>query len=313
MRTRPTSLRPWVEPWWDIVRRVWRQSAEDNVPFLAGGLAFNILLALLPFVLLLMAGLSFLLGSVPADAAATVAALVERLLPNDAPYARDLLRGIIADVLATRSTVTVYSAIGFAWFSTRLFGSLRSVLALIFDGTDRGIVAGKLFDFGATIAATLIVVVYVVFSAYLDLATTRGLALLRDIGLRESAMSGVAYVIGRLLAVLVVLALFFALYRGLPRRRPGVTVSLVGAVTATALFEMARNVFAFVVRHLDPGSVYTGTIAAIVAIVFWTYYGAFLFLIGGEVAQAYELRRGELVALQRGAPTPSRPTPRSRP
>lgn len=290
-----------MEPWWDIVRRVWRQSAEDNVPFLAGGLAFNILLALLPFVLLLMAGLSFLLGSEPAEAAATVTALIERLLPNDAPSASDLLRGIITDVLATRGTVTVYSAIGFAWFSTRLFGSLRSVLALIFDGTDRGIVAGKLFDFGATIIATLLVVVYVVFSAYLDLATTRGLALLREIGLREGAMSGVAYVVGRLLALSVVLSLFYALYRGLPRRRPTLSVSLVGAATATLLFEVARHAFAIVVRHVDPGSLYTGSIAAIVAVVFWTYYSAFLFLIGGEVAQAFDLRRGELAALQQTA------------
>jgi len=255
-----------------------------------------------PFVLLLMAGLSFLLGSEPAEAAATVTALIERLLPNDAPSASELLRTIMSDVLATRGAVTVYSAIGFAWFSTRLFGSLRSVLALIFDGSDRGIVAGKLFDFAATIVATLIVAVYVVFSAYLDLATTRGLAFLREVGLREDAMSGLAYVTGRLLAVSVVLALFYALYRSLPRRRPTVTVSLVGAASATVLFELARNAFALVLRHMDPGSLYTGTIAAIVAVVFWTYYSAFLFLIGGEVAQAYDLRRSELAALRQATP-----------
>ena len=57
-----------VEPLGDIVRRVWNQSAEDNVLFLAGGLAFNILLALVPFVLLLISGLSFLLGSEIAQA-----------------------------------------------------------------------------------------------------------------------------------------------------------------------------------------------------------------------------------------------------
>lgn len=272
-------------------------------------MAFNILLALVPFVLLLMAGLSFLLGSEPAEAAATVTALIERLLPNDAPSASALLRGIMSDVLATRSTVTVYSAVGFAWFSTRLFGSLRSVLALTFDGTDRGIVAGKVFDFAATIVATLIVVVYVVFSAYLDLATTRGLAILREVGLREEAMSSVAYVLGRLLAVSVVFALFYALYRGLPRRRPTMAVSLVAAGTATVLFELARHAFALVVRHMDPGSVYTGTIAAIVAVVFWTYYSAFLFLIGGEVAQAYDLRRGELAALQRVSTADREPAP----
>ncbi|AMW04552.1 YihY/virulence factor BrkB family protein [Gemmatimonas phototrophica] len=321
-------MRTTFEPWWDILRRVWNQSAEDNVPFLAGGLAFNTLLALVPFVLLLISGLSFLLGSEPTQAAATVTALVEQLLPNNAPSASALLRGVLTDVTSTRGTVTLYSAIGFAWFSTRLFGSLRSVLALIFDGTDRGIVAGKLFDFMATAVATVAVVVYVVFSAYLDLAATQGVALLRRAGVVADAMSGLQYVAGRALALTLVFALFYALYRGLPRRRPSVRVAFVAATSASVLFELARNAFALLVGAVDPTSLYTGTIAAIVAVVFWTYYSAFLFLLGGEVAQAYELRRNELArleasdaaipsvvpAIQSRRPVPApRPTPKPKP
>lgn len=294
----PTGLPARLDSWRDILRRVWNQAAEDNVPFLAGGVAFNILLALVPFVLLLISGLSFLLGSEPTEAAITVTRLVEQLLPNEAPDASELLRGVVTDVLSTRGTVTFYSAIVFAWFSTRLFGSLRSVLALIFDGTDRGIMAGKAFDFLATIVATVAVVVYVVFSAYLDLATTRGFALLQALGVQQDAMSGVQYLVGRLLAVALVFALFYALYRGLPRRRPSVQVAVVAALTASILFEIARHLFTLLVSAANPGSLYTGTIAAIVAVVFWTYYGAFLFLIGGEVAQAYDLRRSELRALR---------------
>lgn len=297
-----TGLPATLESWWDILRRVWYQAAEDNVPFLAGGLAFNILLALVPFVLLLISGLSFLLGSQPAEAAVTVTRLIEQLLPNEAPSASELLRDVLTEVLSTRSTVTIYSAVIFAWFSTRLFGSLRSVLALIFDGTDRGIMAGKAFDFLATIIATVAVVVYVVFSAYLSLATTRGFELLRTVGLQQDAMTGLEYVGGRLLAVTLVFALFYALYRGLPRRRPTVQVAAVAALTASVLFEIARNVFSALLGAANPGSLYTGTIAAIVAVVFWTYYSAFLFLIGGEVAQAYDLRRNELRTLRDSEP-----------
>lgn len=275
------------------------QSAEDNVLFLAGGLAFNVLLALVPFALLSISGIAWLLGSQPEDAARTVGTLLQAFLPNDSTTASDLLNGIVFDVLRTRSTVSLYAAITFAWFSTRLFGSLRSVLALIFDGTDRGIVAGKLFDLLATIVATGVVVVYIAISAYLDLATTRGVQLLMDLGLREDAMGRIAYVAGRALAITVMFALFYALYRGLPRRRPSMRTALVAASAAAALFEVARYVFAVLVRHFDPSSLYTGTIAAIVAVVFWTYYGALLFLIGGEIAQAVELRRQELAALAR--------------
>lgn len=297
----------------DIVVRVWKQSEEDNVLFLAGGLAFNVLLALVPFVLLLIAGLSFFLNREPGEAAKTVSELVEGFLPQNAPSASTLLSGIVTDVLKTRGAVSLYAALGFAWFSTRLFGSLRSVLALIFDGTDRGIVSGKLFDLLATVIATFAVVTYVVLSTYLDLATTEGLSLLTRIGMRESAMSGISYVGGRLLANSVVFLLFYALYRGLPRRRPTMRVAAVGAGTAALLFELARHLFALLVSRFDPSSLYTGTIAAIVATVFWTYYSGLLFMIGGEVAQAYELRRGVLAQRQTmespGMPIPVAPLP----
>ena len=291
---------------WDIVRRAWYQGAEDNVLFLAGGLAFNVLLALVPFVLLLIAGIALLLGREPDAAARTVTDLLTALLPNESSTATDLLSGIVSDVLRTRGAVTAYAAIGFAWFSTRLFGSLRSVLSLIFDGTDRGIVVGKVFDFLATGVATVVVVVYIAMSAYLDLATTRGLEFLTRLGLRESAMSGITYAGGRLLGVAIVVALFYALYHGLPRHRPATRTALIAAVTAGMFVEVARHVFALLVRHFDPSSLYTGTIAAIVAVVFWTYYGSLLFLIGGEIAQAEQL-----VRLSRIPAAIPKPTPRS--
>ncbi len=285
------TIRTKTEPVWDIVRRVYQQSAEDNVLFLAGGLAFNILLAFVPFVLLLVSGTSFILGRHTDDAARTVTALFDQLLPRNSNVGAELLRSLVGDVLRTRGAVTTYSAIGFAWFSTRLFGSLRSVLSLIFDGTDRSIVGGKLFDLMVTVIATVAVALYVVFTFYLDLAVTQGLELLVQVGVRESAMGWLTYVFGRLLALSVVVGLFHALYRALPKRRPSVRGAIIGALTAGILFELVRSVYTILIAQADPGSLYTGTIAAVVTVVFWTYYGALLFLVGGEVAQACELRK----------------------
>ena len=49
----------------DYAKRVWDNSGEDNVFFLAGGIAFNILLAAVPFFLLLATGLVNLLNQSP--------------------------------------------------------------------------------------------------------------------------------------------------------------------------------------------------------------------------------------------------------
>ena len=52
----------------DYAKRVWDNAGEDNVLFLAGGIAFNILLAVVPFILLLVWFLTYLLNRSSADA-----------------------------------------------------------------------------------------------------------------------------------------------------------------------------------------------------------------------------------------------------
>jgi membrane protein len=45
------------------------------------------------------------------------------------------------------------------------------------------------------------------------------------------------------------------------------------------------------VKSFNPGSLYTGTLAALIIVVVWVYYAAMIFILGGEVAQVHELRR----------------------
>ena len=199
---------------------------------------------------------------------------------------------ILSSVLAARTALGLYSAVGFIWFSTRLFGSLRSVLCEVFDiEQDRGIVDGKIFDVKITIMATMLVVAYTVLSAYLAIATTRGVAILGQAGLRDEVMGGLEYWMGRVLAFAVISLMFFALYKFLPNRRIRSTTAMLAAGLAGLLFEVAKNLFSLFVSRFNPGSLYTGTLAALVIIIVWVYYAALIFILGGEVAQVYELRR----------------------
>ena len=276
----------------DYAKRVWDNAGEDNIFFLAGGIAFNILLAAVPFALLLVTGLAYLLNQSADRSAETVSQLVDRLLPGSYTAGRDLLHGALTEAVRTRGQVGFLSAIGFVWFSTRLFGSLRSVLADVFDiEQDRGIVAGKLFDMQITVVSTLLVVAYTGLSAYLAIATTRGTALLQRFGVRADVLGAAGYWTGRGLAFAVIAAMFFALYKFLPNRRIRWETALLGAAVAGALLELAKAVFAGYIHSFNPGGLYTGTLAVFVIVVFWVYYAAVLFILGGEVAQVYELRR----------------------
>lgn len=276
----------------DFAKRVWDNAGEDNIFFLAGGIAFNILLAAVPFFLLLVAGLGELLNQKPDESIREVSAIVDRLLPPGLTPGEVPIQKLLGDVIAARGSIGLYSAILFVWFSTRLFGSLRSVLGEVFDvETDRGIVAGKIFDMQITVVATVLLVGYTTLSSYLAFATTRGVTILGELGLREDVMGGLEYGIARVLAFLYIVLMFFALYKVLPNRKVRWQTALLAALFTSGLFEIARNLFTTYVQRMNPGSVYTGTLAALVIIVFWVYYAATLFILGGEVAQVAELRR----------------------
>lgn len=267
-------------------------SGEDDIFFLASGIAFNIMLAAVPFVLLVISGFTYAFGQTPDASFAEVRNLIDRLLPPHVETADSPIHQLLDDMIGARGALGVWGAVTFVWFSTRLFGTLRAVLADIFDiESDRGIIAGKWFDIRMTIYSTMLLVAYLILNAYLTLATTRGVTFLAQQGLREDLMGGVEYVLGRLLAFAFLVAIFFALYKYLPNRRIRWQQALVGAVASSLLFELARNLWTAYTRSFDPGSLYKGTLYALVSLVFWVYYSALIFIIGGEVSQAHELRR----------------------
>lgn len=214
------------------------------------------------------------------------------MLPVASEAASEPLIRILTGIVQQRGTVTLVSAVGFIWFTTRLFGSLRSVLAEVFDiEQDRGIVEGKIFDVKITIVAMLLLVGYTVLTAYLAFATSRGIVVLSELGLRRDVMGGLEYWIGRLLGFASITVLFFALYKFLPNRRIRWKMAMMGALFGATMFEIARQLFTQIVGRLPVGSIYTGTIAAVIITVVWVYYGSLIFILGGELGQVYELRR----------------------
>jgi membrane protein len=274
------------------VRAMWHKAGKDDLFFLAGGVAFSILLAGVPFFLLLASGFGYVLNK-SADASSGAAAdFIQNLFPATLGGSGSLIDPVMHDVVQTRGTAGVLGAVAFIWFSTRLFGSMRSVLLHVFEVPEgHGMVWGKLFDTFLTVATTMLIVLWVAVSAYLALARSNGVELLSRWGLHtEQVMKPVTYVVGRAVAFTLLGGLFTVLYKLLPNRPVRWEQAAVGGVTSAVLFELARSGFAFVVHHYDPASWYTGTLAAVIVVMFWVYYAALIFVIGGEFSQVYEHR-----------------------
>lgn len=291
MPERPLPLRVWWS-FRDFAKRVWDNAGEDNIFFLTGGISFNILLAAVPFMLLLLSGLGFLLDEDADAASRTVYQFIENLLPphDESPDAP--IHKLLDDLVRARGPVGLIGLLGFIWFSTRLFGSLRTVLAEVFDIEDtRGIVGGKIFDVQITVVATVLFVLYSVLNGYIAIAAARSAERLRETGIEPQFITSLTSSFARAVAFVSLALMFFALYKYLPSRRIRWQSSAIAAVFTGVFFELFKIFFTGYVGSFRPGSFYTGTVYTIVILVIWVYYSSFVFIVGGEVGQVYELRR----------------------
>lgn len=250
-------------------------------------MAFNVLLAGVPFLLLLTSGLGYVLGGTPDAASDLARAVIERLLPAGTAASSDMLAAAVGDVVRTRAIVGIGGLVAFLWFSSYLFGSLRSVMAVVFGhGKERTFIVGKLWDFQLTLISVALLTAWVSMSTWLIVSSGRFGHALAARGLLADVTTGIEYVVARSLSIVVVVMIFFSLYRWLPKTRTPGRIAVFGALAATALFEAAKWIFGIIVGDLAFTSIYTGTLGALIIIVFWSYYSALMFVLGAEFAVA---------------------------
>jgi membrane protein len=277
----------------DDVRVVVAQFGRQDIFFHAGSVAYSALLAGVPFVLLLASALGYVVGSTGQASNDTILRFLSELLPErTAEAAAPIVRGILIDVEAKRTALGLVGAPLFAWFSTRMFGALRASLTSVFDvQRGHGFFRGKMLDLWYVTVGTVLVTVYLAFIAYLALGAQAG-ALRELLNLDRETISVIEFIVGQVAAISFLGVMFASLYKFLPNRPVAWESAGWGALWGVGLFEITRSViFEFVTRVMNPASLYSGTLAAIVVVVFWAYYAAVVFLIGGVVARVHEVRR----------------------
>jgi membrane protein len=273
----------------DFVRRVYHKAGDDDIFFLAGGIAFNVLLAAIPFVLLLIAAFGWIMKAVVADPEqAAVDYILDILPPSEQLVA--LTRRLVGEVVAGRTQFGLVGLALFLWTSTRFFGSLRSVLKSIFDlPEERGIVEGKIFDGVMVLVAGTLFLLNTGITIVVEAAQAFGVELLGVAGRAETEM--LQRMLARLLAFAFIFLMFVLIYRFLPLRRIPWRMALVGAVFTAVVWELMKGGFAWYVSTVANYRTTYGALATLILLVFWAYYSSVIFIVGGEVAYVYDLLR----------------------
>lgn len=278
----------------EFVRRLWDKAQEDDIFFMAGAISFNLVMAALPLILLAVGLTGYVLSAQVGDPVEAIVALVVGNLPQGAGLGvADLVRRVVTGALQQRTGFTAFGAFLFVWMATRLVGTIRVVLREIFDiGQERGIVGGKVFDAQVVVAGAFLLTLNLGTTLFIEAALDRGVMLLH---LGRSLAALAQFVIGYTVPLLSIWALFLVVYRYIPRRRIPWRTALVAATFSAVFHELLKHGFSWYATELADYSTAWGNLATVGVLLFWIYYEAVVFILGGEVAQVYTMRKARSV------------------
>jgi membrane protein len=243
----------------ETLRRVAARVSAQNVSFLAGSLAYNAFVSLLPLLVLLF----LVAGALDEERlAARVASATGSFLT---PAAQDL----VADALANTSGRTGLSVLGvlvLLWGTLKVFRGLNTAFAVIYETTEESTLLDDLRD-GVTALVTL------GFAVFGVVAAGAAFALLPIPFL---------HLLNPLLLLVGLSVAFLPLYYVFPDVSVSLREALPGAVVAAGGWAVLEAVFQVYAANAGRYEAY-GILGSVLLLVTWLYFSSFVLLVGAEV------------------------------
>jgi membrane protein len=270
---KPTEI-PWAG-WKQILKRSWAEHNADNMPIIAGGVAFFGFLAVFPT---LIATIS-IYGLVASRE--TVARQIESLAGQLPQSAQDLLREQLTNLVEKDGSALTFGlivSIGVAlWSASGGTGNLVTAVNLAYDEVEtRGLARRKLLAFGLTLGAILFVLV--TFSL---VAVVPGVIEALPFGIVGTIL---AQVVRWVLLLGIFAGSLAVLYRVAPDRdAPRLSWVSLGSVVVTVVWALVSLGFSIYVDHFGSYDKTYGAIAGVIVLMLWLYLTCYLVLLGAEI------------------------------
>lgn len=248
---------------------------------MASGIAFNILLYLLPIFLILVLIVRVLLGS------EGIVELFSGLLFDFLPPTADtyaLLGTISKEVELLVEYSSVFGIVGglsLLWLSSLLISTFRSALNEIYHlKSPKIFILYRFKDMLLTLVLTILVFIYSyavpIVTFFIDSITH----LLPDV------FTGfITKILLMLFALLTSFMLIYFIFRWVPNERIPRKPRIFATVVTVIMIEISRHVFAWYISSVTDYGKFYGTYAVIVSIAVWIYYSSLIILISAELGK----------------------------
>ena len=256
-----------------VLRQTVRDVWAGNIMEWAAALAFYVVLSVFPLVL---AGAAFAAYVVePTEVASRLASLLDGFVPSGVVD----LEPIVLAAIGARRRVGLFAILVWLVAGRRILGALVTALDRVSDVDERD----ESLERRAGVEVVLLAGIGSLFLAALSARWLLGL--LGEAVWGTGTTHPAAWVVGAIVHALVLVAASYALYTFVPFGARDRRSALVGAVTATALFLVAR---AALRASLDPlwasFTLIYGPLAIAALLLLWAWIVGLIVLFGGSLA-----------------------------
>jgi membrane protein len=270
---KPTQI-PW-RGWKQIVKRAWAENNADNMPIIAGGVAFFAFLAIFP-ALIATISLYGLVAS-PESVARQVEDLAEQLPASAADLIGEQLTEITSNSGGALTFGLAISVLAALWSAAGGTGNTITAINVAYDEVEtRSFVKRKALALGLTLGAIVFVLV------------TFALVAVVPAVLDALPLGIVGTVLAQVLRWVLLLGLFAGslavLYRVAPDRdAPRLSWVSLGSIVVTVVWALVSLGFSFYVGNFGSYDKTYGAIAGVIVLMLWLYLTCYLVLLGAEI------------------------------
>jgi len=264
-----------------FLRAFWHRAYEENITGLAGMVAYNLVLFLFPFALLVL----FIFGRILQSESVEASVLndLQRLFPAVETNTLDNALGRIRD---SSTTLGVAAAIGALWIGTSFWGAMDTAFCRIYHVPCRGWLAQKRFALVMLLGLTMFLAASVVVPTLEAFLVTSA----DNLPFGLSDISGLANALLLLAALVAVFAVCCLIYYFVPKGHLPWRGVWPGALFVTLTTGVANAVYPFYLANVSSIGEIGGTIGFILIALVW-FYLVSLSLMAGAVINSlrYEL------------------------
>jgi membrane protein len=264
------SWRLWHRPW---PRAFWNRAYKENITGLSGMVAYNLMLAVFPFALLVL----FIFGQVvnSSDIELSVVRDIQRLFPN---IEQDTLQHAIDRVRASSTTIGIAAAVGGVWIGASFWGAMDTAFCRIYHVECRGWVQQKRWSLVMLLALLLLLAASVTVPTVESAVLTSANSL--PFGLDQwGAVRTAIVVIGGLFATFLIIS---AIYWAVPKGHMPWRSVWPGALFFALVTSAGNYIFPLYLNNVSDLHRIGGTIGFILIALVW-FYAISLALLAGAV------------------------------